>query len=114
MATYEKLKYNLPDFHEGNEADFEFEFDTNFPVEQIGEISFQCRDLTGKAVMNEKLMSTGGITLSERLVSVLFLPADTKGKSGSYRYEIDIINSSGNPFATIGGSLKINAEINTR
>ena len=114
MATFDKLTYNIPAYHAGNEADFEFDFDSSFPVNLIAQISFQCRDQKGNLVMDEKLLTTGAITLNGSTVRIIFLPANTKNKAGSYSYEIDVINEAGNPFFSMGGKFKINAEINTR
>ena len=112
MATYDKCIFNIPPYQEGNKADFTFDLDTNFPVEEIGDITFQVRNSLDKEVFSKK-KSTGGITLTERVVSVFFTPADTKGKAGTHYYELDFKDASDNPFATIGGTFTINKEINT-
>ncbi len=112
MATYDKLIYNLPAYQEGNEADFEFDLDENFPIEQLSDISFQARNSRGHLIMPEKTLATNTITLSERTVRVPFSAEEMKGKSGTHQYEIDFLNLMGKPFATIGGIFPVNAEIN--
>ncbi|MCK9629459.1 MAG: hypothetical protein M0R37_12825 [Bacteroidales bacterium] len=109
---YDKLIVNIDYIQEGNKDDFTFDLDTNFPVEEVGDITFQVRDSLGKEVFSKK-KSTGGITLAERVVSVLFAPADTTGKAGTHYYELDFKDAGGSPFATIGGKFTINKEVNT-
>jgi hypothetical protein len=112
MATYDKLIHNLPAYQEGNEADFEFDLDTNFPIDQIGDISFQARDAKGVLVMPEKTLKTNTLTLTVRTVWIPFPAEQMKGKHGTHQYEIDFINLHGKPFWTIGGNFPINAETN--
>lgn len=112
MATYEKFIYDIPPYQEGNEADFEFELDANFPISQVQDITFQVRDIKMNELISLK-RSTTGIALTGRVVSIKLLPADTTGRTGTHVYEIDFINANGNPFATIGGSFTINRQINT-
>lgn len=114
MATYDKYTYNLPAYQEGNEADFEFDLDTNFPLEELGDISFQARDSRGRLIMSEKTLLTNTLTLTVRTVRIPFLAAEMKGNPDKHQYEIDFLNQSNEPFATIGGVFPINAEINRR
>jgi len=108
---YDKLTYNIDFIQEGNKDDFTFDLDSNFPIEEIGDITFQVRNNLGEEKISKK-KSTGGITLTDRTVSVLFLPADTKGIAGVHAYELDFKDASGDPFATIGGKFTINKEVN--
>ena len=114
MSTYDKAIYNIPAYQEGNKADFEFDIDDNFPIENVNEISFQVRDSSGRLVLPEKLKSGGAITLINRSVSIPFTAEEMTGISGKYNYEIDFINSDGSPFATIGGTFTVNRQINRR
>lgn len=108
---YDKAKYDIDYIQEGNKDDFTFDVDDNFPVEEVGDITFQVRNSLGNELIS-KTKSTGGITLTNRTVSVLFSPSDTVGKGGDHLYELDFKNLSGDPFATIGGKFKINKEVN--
>mgnify|MGYP004700988887 CR=1 FL=1 len=112
MATYDKCIYNLPAYQEGNEADFEFELDTNFPLEEVSDISFQARNAKGHLIMPEKTLLTNTLTLTERVVRIPFSAAEMKGIADKHQYEIDFLNLQGKPFATIGGAFPINPEIN--
>lgn len=112
MATYDKLPYNIPPYQEGNLQDFEFDLDESFPVEDIDEITFQARNVPGDVALISKKLSLGEITLTSRTVKITFLPADTTGKSGRHVYEVDFVNASSQPFATIGGTFIINKQIN--
>ena len=112
MATYEKLKFDIPPYQEGNESDFVFEFDENFPLEDVLDITFQARTAAGSSLIS-KTMSGGEISINQRTVRIEILPSDTLGKSGAHVYEIDFKNAKGNPFATIGGTFTINKQINT-
>ena len=114
MATYDKCTFNLPAYQEGNEADFEFDLDTNFPLEDVGDISFQARDSRGRLIMPEKSLLTNTLTLVERTVRIPFSAAEMKGNADKHQYEIDFLNLLNKPFATIGGVFPINAEINRR
>jgi len=115
MATYSKATYNIPAYQQGNVADFEFELDVNFPINSVSDISFQVRKSQGSTkelIMPEKLKSTGGITLTGRVVLIPFTAAEMKVREGTFYYEIDFINSTGDPFATIGGTFTIEKETN--
>ena len=112
MATFEKLKYDIPPYQEGNESDFVFEVDENFPIEDVLDITFQVRLSSGSSFIS-KTMSEGGISLNQRTIRIEILPGDTLGKSGVHVYEIDFKNNKGNPFATIGGTFTVNKQINT-
>ena len=112
MATYDKLILNLAAYQEGNEADFEFDLDDNFPIDQLSDISFQARDVKGILIMPEKTLKTNTLTLTVRTVLIPFTAEHMKGKRGVHQYEIDFLNLFGKPFATIGGAFPVNAEIN--
>lgn len=112
MATYDKCKYDIPAYQEGNEADFEFELDENFPIDRVLDVTFQVKKPDGVSLL-EKRFSAGTIEMTGRVVRIPFSPADTTGKVGSHLYEIDFINLEGNPFATIGGAFVVNRQVNT-
>ena len=114
MATYDKYIYNLAAYQEGNEADFEFELDDNFTLEEISDISFQARNSTGRLIMPEKTLLTNTLSLTERVVRIPFSAAEMKGIADKHQYEIDFLNLQGKPFATIGGAFPINPEINRK
>lgn len=117
---YDKLTVNIDYIQEGNKDDFTFDLDTNFPVEDVGDITFQVRNSLGKEVFSKK-KTTGGITVAEDTtqtpslwtISVLFTPSDTKGKAGTHEYELDFKDKQGDPFMSIGGKFKVNKEVNT-
>ena len=109
---FTKTVYNIEDIQEGNRDDFTFDLGENFPLQDVGEITFQVRDYLGGEVFSKR-RSTGGITVEARTISVLFSPSDTKGKSGSHLYELDMQNLASEPFVTIGGKFIIHKEINT-
>lgn len=112
MATYDKLTYNIPPYQEGNLQDFEFDLDESFPVADVSDITFQARTVPGDVALISKKKSLSEITLTGRTVKVTFLPADTTGKAGKHAYEIDFVNASSQPFATIGGTFIINKQVN--
>lgn len=112
MATYDKLIYNIPPYQEGNLQDFEFDLDENFPIGDVSEITFQVRTVPGDAVVMSKKKSENGITITGRTVRVVFEPSDTTGKAGNHVYELDFVNSSAQPFATIGGAYIISKQVN--
>lgn len=111
--TYEKCRYDIPPYQEGNVCDFEFDVDENFPIDQVSDITLQVRDSKGYIVIEKKKLSEGTILLSDRTVHIDFLPADTLNRSGQHQYEIDFINLQNQPFATMGGSFTINKQVNT-
>jgi hypothetical protein len=113
MATYETLIYNIPPYHEGNLSDFEFDLDANFPIDQVGDITFQVRKKSGELLISKTLTDEENpITLTGMLVNIPILPEDTIKRAGSYLYEIDFKNLNDEPFATIGGTFTINKQIN--
>jgi len=111
MATYEKLIINPASFQEGNLSDITITFDNTFPLTGCT-ASCEVRQKDGTLVMRKKSI-TGGIVINSQVLSVIIEPADTVGKAGSHNYEIDIINSGGKPFATIGGRFTVKAQVNT-
>lgn len=111
MPTYDKLTYNIPAYQEGNESDFEFELDLNFPIEQVSDITFQMRSVKGEVLL-QKSLKNNDIALLGRVVNIPFLATDFIGDSGTHNYEIDFKNLDEKPFATIGGAIVINKEIN--
>lgn len=113
MATYDKLIYDIPAYQEGNLQDFEFDLDENFPIGDVSEITFQVRTVPSDAVVMSKKKSENGITITGRTVKVVFEPSDTTGKAGNHVYEMDFINLTSKPFATIGGSFIVNKQVNT-
>ena len=114
MATYDKYIFNIPAYQEGNEADFEFELDLNFPLEEVSDISFQVRDSRGRFIMPEKTLLTNTLTLTERVVNIPFTAEEMKGNPDKHYYEIDFLNIANKPFATIGGAFPINPETNRK
>ncbi len=120
MATYEKLVYDQPPFQEGNESDIVIELDSNFPIDQVSDITFQVRNFLGEALISDT-MATGTVRLEEELsdgevIQVVYVPvpaAATVGKPGLHAYEIDFKNRDGKPFATVGGVFPIDAQTNT-
>ena len=117
MATYDKAKYDIPAYQQGNVADFEFDLDDNFPIELISDISFQVRRSQGttrELIMDEKLLSTNDLTLTGRTVNIPFTAEEMKARHGNFYYEIDFINADGDPFATIGGKFIIEKETNNQ
>lgn len=114
MATYETLIYNIPPYQEGNLSDFEFELDANFPIDQLGDITFQVRKKSGELLISKTLTDEESpITITDRVINIPILPDDTIKRAGSYLYEIDFKNLNDEPFATIGGTFIINKQINT-
>ncbi|HSO89260.1 MAG TPA: hypothetical protein VLQ91_22090 [Draconibacterium sp.] len=114
MATYDKCIHNLPAYQEGNEADFEFDLDANFPLNEVSDISFQVRNAKGRLIIPEKTLLTNTLTLTGRTVIIPFSAEEMKGNADKHQYEIDFLNIAGKPFATIGGAFPINAETNTK
>jgi len=117
MATYNKATYNIPAYQQGNVADFEFDLDSNFPIYEIADISFQVRKgqgVTKELIIPEKLLSGATITLTDRTVLITFSSEEMKLQYGSFYYEIDFINLDGDPFATIGGTFTIEKETNNQ
>lgn len=112
MATYEKVKYDIPPYQEGNESDFVIELDNNFPLDEVTDITFQVKKVSGSVIMS-KSKSTGSISLSGKIVTIPIDPSDTIGNVGTHVYEVDFKNMSHNPFITLGGTLTINKQINT-
>lgn len=111
MATYEKLRYDLKPFQEGNDSDIELELEENFP--NYSDITLQVRNAQG-AVVISKTKSGGAITVSQAgVVRIPITPNDTLGKYGDYVYEIDFKNLEGKPFITMGGKMRIDKQINT-
>ena len=111
METYDKIYYDIPPYQEGNLQSFEFDVDASFDMSQVGDITLEVRTTSGRAMI-EKSESSGTIVRNGQNVLIPFLPVDTKGRAGSYFYEIDFKNVSGQPFVTMGGKFVINPEIN--
>jgi len=114
MATYDKCIFHIPAYQEGNDADFEFDLDDNFPLEEVSNISFQARNGKGHLIMPEKTLLATTIILNDRTVIIPFSADEMKGIAGNHDYEIDFLNILGKPFATIGGAFPINREINRK
>jgi hypothetical protein len=110
MATYEKYKLNLGPYQEGNLSDIEFQMDSSFDMTAV-DVSFEVRN-DNERIIIRKTSEDGDITIAGQNFTIPLLPEDTKRNSGTYNYEIDFINSSSQPFATIGGSLTISKETN--
>jgi len=110
MATYEKYILNLDYFQEGNLASIDLEMDSSFPMTNIS-VTMEARDSSGRLII-QKSSSEGTITISGQDITIPILPDDTKRRAGKYNYEIDFINDSSQPFATIGGVLTVNSETN--
>ena len=113
MATYEKLIYNIPPYQEGNLQDFEFDLDDAFPITDVSDITFQVRTIPSEQAIISKKKSLSEITLTDRTVKITFVPADTTGNAGKHEYEIDFLNVSNQPFATIGGAFIVNKQVNS-
>lgn len=112
MATYEKLKYDIPPYQEGNQSDFVIELDDNFPLDEVSDITFQVKKTSGSTIMS-KTKNEGSIALSGRIVTILINAEDTIGNVGTHVYEVDFKNMNHVPFITLGGTLTINKQINT-
>jgi hypothetical protein len=121
MATYDKLIKDLDPFQEGNDADIEIELDSNFPIDDVSDITFQAKKADGTIVMQD-VKNGGTITLTDdfndegdpiKLLRVPIPASSTIGKIGESAYEIDVKNIAGNPFITIGGKFIISKQINT-
>lgn len=112
METYDKIYFDIPPYQEGNLQGFEFDVDASFDMTQVGDITLEVRTTSGRAII-QKSEANGTITRNGQTVSITFLPADTKGRAGSYFYEIDFKNLSGQPFVTMGGKFIVNPEINS-
>lgn len=109
-----EFKYNHEPYSGGTKGDWGFTLSSNFPVNDIAEISMQVREKTGRAVFKEMLMTTGEIHLSGYDVSMNFSASQLKGKPGEHNYGLDFIGADGEPFAAISGKFPILDEINQR
>jgi hypothetical protein len=110
MATYEKYILNLGPYQEGNLSDIEFQMDSSFDMTDVG-VSFEVRNDNDRIIIR-KTSDDGDIDISGQNITSPLNPEDTKRNSGVYKYEIDFINSSSQPFATIGGNFTISKEVN--
>ena len=110
MATYEKCILNLGPYHEGNLSDIEFQMDSSFDMTGV-DVSFEVRNDHDRIIIR-KTSDDGDIEIAGQNFTIPLSPEDTKRNSGTYNYEIDFINSSAQPFATIGGSFTISREVN--
>lgn len=112
MATYKKLIVVLEPFQEGNRADIGVEVDvTKLSLTGLA-ASCELREKTGKLLWRKKTADST-MTIAGQLVTIPLAPADTKGKPGVHNFEIDFLNAQNEPFATIGATLTIEAQINT-
>lgn len=110
MATYQPYKLDLGPYQEGNKADIELEMDENFPMAGV-EVTFQVRTV-GDTKIIEKKSTEGDIAIDGQNIAIPLEPADTRRKPGKHNYEIDFIDSEGDPFATIYGVIEIRKEVN--
>jgi hypothetical protein len=110
MATIEKYILNLDYFQEGNLGSIDLEMDSSFPMTNVA-VTMEVRDSANRIIM-QKSSSGGTISIDGQNITIPILPDDTKRRAGRYNYEIDFINESSQPFATIGGALIVNAETN--
>lgn len=108
--TYEKYILPLGPYQEGNLASVDLEMDASFPLNGVG-VSLQVRDTRGRLLVSKSTLE-GTIQVEGARVFIALLPEDTRGRAGKHLYEIDFINLSGQPFATIGGGFEIQPEIN--
>lgn len=111
MATFEPYRLDIGPYQEGNKADWEIEMEANFPMSGTT-VTFQARS-TDNRLLISKRSADGGIAIDGRKITVLLDPADTVRKSGKHNYELDFINSDGDPFATIYGVMDIRKQINS-
>lgn len=109
--TYEKCKLDLGPYQEGNLASIDLEMDETFPMEGVG-VTLQVKDSEGTVII-EKSSYEDDITIAGQDITIPLLPGDTETLAGRHKYEIDFINASNQPFATIGGIFIVEPEINT-
>ena len=68
---------------------------------------FQVRDTSNRAIINK---TTPAITVQAQVINIPLLPADTKGKPGKHRWELQVTDTNGP--VTIGrGNFEIIKEI---
>lgn len=110
MATYDKLTLNIPPFQEGNIADFEINVTVPASLAGCG-ASMEVRTRAGTLLFRKKT-SAGTLTIAGQKISGSLDTTDTLNRAGVHNYELDILNAQGKPFATIGGTFTITAQIN--
>lgn len=110
MATYQKYSLDLGPYQEGNLADVQLTMHSSFSMTGV-KVTFQVRDNSDDLII-EKKSSLGTITIAGQAITIPLLPADTTGHNGTFLYEIDFLNATNQPFATIGGKFTIDKEVN--
>lgn len=116
MTTYSKL-YKDIERHEGNLADIVIEF-TNFDPTGL-DFTLQVRDKNRNLILEKSTIAGSGtendfgISTDNKYLTIVLHPEDTEGKVGIHDYEIDFLNTDGQPFVTIGGLFEIIKQINT-
>ena len=111
MSTYQKYALNLTR-HEGNRADIIIELD-NLDMSEISLITFEVRDEDDILLIRKTSDDEDEISVDDQTFTIELYAEDTKGNAGSHFYEIDFVNvPDEEPFATIGGTFTITAEVN--
>lgn len=112
MACYEKYDLDLGPYQEGNVFTVDFEMATGFSMAGVT-VTFELRDDDDNLICQKN--ATTGITISGQAITINFAASDLKGYDWENIipvYEVDFLNSGGDPFATIGGNFTIEPEIN--
>lgn len=94
--------------HEGDFADVAFTVPAALSLAAY-DVRFVVKDNAGRTIMR-KDTADGSITVASQEVMIPLLPADTKGKSGTHKWEAEVYDADGP--VTIGyGQFVINAEL---
>lgn len=110
MPTYEKYILNLGPYQEGNLSDIELDMDESFNMTDV-DVTFQVRD-SGDRLLIDKTSADDEIIITGQNIVIPLLASEMVKRNGKHNYEIDFVNSDGDPFATIGGTFTIGKEVN--
>lgn len=58
-------------------------------------VRMQIRDAGSDYLIISKSTTLGTVTVADQHIDIPFLPADTKGLPGTYKYEIDAVSTDG-------------------
>jgi hypothetical protein len=108
MATYLVRAQKTITRHEGDIADISFIVPEILSLTGYG-VRFHVKDSSGRSIMR-KDTADGTITVAGQTANIALLPADTKGKAGTHKWEAELYNQSG-PITIGYGPFVINAEL---
>ena len=93
MATYLIEEEAVITRQEGDIADVEITVPSELPLDGHG-VTFQVKAAGGRVLINKK-DTTNTLTITDQDIYIPLLPADTRGKDGVHRWELQVDTEDG-------------------